>query len=170
MHKKDSKIVIGKPSKTVKTLSETHDMEEKVHLVQIDSDTGRVKFKYEAEGDPLPHGWDGEPLTKEWVLKQIKSSVGEAVVILRSEINQKFDESKVERLKMEKRIEQKFDESKVESQQMEKRIEQKFDDANSKSLQMEKRIEQRFEKVEKQNKDTNDKLEAILELLKKKDK
>ncbi|WP_371246721.1 hypothetical protein ACA758_02005 [Mycoplasmopsis agassizii] len=91
MSKKDSKIVIGKPSKTVKTLSETHDMEEKVHLVEIDSDTGRIKFKYEAEGDPLPHGWDGEPLTKEWVIKQIKFTVAEAVTILRAEMNERFE-------------------------------------------------------------------------------
>ncbi|WP_371246175.1 hypothetical protein ACA758_03865 [Mycoplasmopsis agassizii] len=92
-----------------------------------------IKLKYEA---------DGEPLTKEWVIKQIKSIVGEAVTILRAE-----------NLQMKKRIEQK--------------IEQRFDDANSKSIQMEKRIGQRLDKVEKQNKETNEKLEAILELLKK---
>ncbi|PAF54867.1 hypothetical protein [Mycoplasmopsis agassizii] len=156
MSNKDSKIVVNRPCAEVKKLTKTHDMKETINLVEIHPVTNKAKYKYEAEGDPLPPVVppppgpedDGEAFNKEWVLKQIKLTVGDAVTILRDE-----------GLQREKRIDQKFEESKSERQQTDKRIDQKFEQTNK-----------RLDRVEKQNKDINEKLEAILELLKKKDK
>ncbi|PAF54868.1 hypothetical protein [Mycoplasmopsis agassizii] len=92
-------------------------MKETINSVEIHPITNKAKYKYEAEGDPLPPvvppppgpGDDGEAFNKEWVLKQIKLTVGEAVTILRDE-----------GLQREKRIDQKFEQTNKRLDKVEK--------------------------------------------------
>ncbi|PAK21155.1 hypothetical protein CJJ23_03380 [Mycoplasmopsis agassizii] len=167
MSNKDSKIVVNRPCAEVKKLTKTHDMKETVNSVEIHPFTNKARYKYEAEGDPLPPilppplgPTDDEDFNKEWVLKQIRlaaselrSEMKDGNEQIRSEMNQKFDEAKSENLQIEKRIEKKFD-AKLKKATNEIRSEMK----------------EGFSRAEKQNKETNEKLEEILDFLKKKDK
>ncbi|WP_143823610.1 hypothetical protein [Mycoplasmopsis agassizii] len=140
MHKSTDIKLSSKHSDAVKLLDKTHDIEETIHKVDINQDTSKAKLHFEAEGDPksivvTPPGprVGNEVFNKEWVLKQIKLAVGDAVTTLRDESQQ-----------MEKRIEQKFD-AKIDGLRSE--MNQKFEQTNK-----------RIENVEKQNKETNENL------------
>ncbi|WP_143823654.1 hypothetical protein, partial [Mycoplasmopsis agassizii] len=79
-------------------------MEETVHNVDINQETGRAKFHYEAEGDPRPiivqppgpidpppgggdWEYDNLPFDKNWVMVQIKKSADSIIKSLGSQIN-----------------------------------------------------------------------------------
>ncbi|PAF55263.1 hypothetical protein [Mycoplasmopsis agassizii] len=104
MKNKKLKITTDQPTKTLKALKETHNMEETIHRVDINQETGRAKLHFEAEGDPKPivvtppgpidppPGWDWEeddlPFDKKWVMIRIQKSADGIIKSLGSQINE----------------------------------------------------------------------------------
>ncbi|PAK20878.1 hypothetical protein CJJ23_04905 [Mycoplasmopsis agassizii] len=162
MKNKTFKITADHPTKTLKALKETHDMEETIHKVHINQDTGRAKLHFEAEGDPKPIivqppgpiiEWDDdEPFDKKWVMTQIKKSADGIIKSLGAQIN----EIRVQNMGINSKVDSL--EGKVNNLEIQvKEVKEQNKDLYSKVESLETQVKE----VKEQNKDLYSKVESL---------